>query len=185
MTDEPKNDPQDEPETAAREPEPAPDEPAAEATAPEPEEVTAEPVEPGEAEQGPTVDMPPPGESSEHAAPGTTNMAIYGWAAACHLLGLADFTFSFVGIGILAPLILWLALKDKDPEVGHAGKEAVNFQLNLLFWHFISWIFVVCLIGIPMLIALSVLEVVLVVIATYETFNGQRYRYPWILRVIE
>lgn len=178
MTDEPKNDPQDEPEAAERKPEPeqAPD---------EPEEVTAEPVGPDEAEQGPTMDMPPPGEKSEHAAPGTSNMTIYGWAAACHLLGLADFTFSFVFIGILAPLALWLTLKDSDPEVAHAGKEAINLQLNLLFWHFVSWIFVFCLIGIPMLVALSILEVVLVAIATYETFNGQRYRYPWIVRILE
>jgi len=161
------------------------DQPEAEPQTPTPQEVEAEPVAPGEANQGPTVDMPPPGTPDQHAAPGTSNLAIYGWAAACHLLGLADFSFSFLMIGILAPLVLWLALKDSDPEVDHAGKETINFQLNLLFWQVIFTGLAFCFIGIPLLIALPVLEIVLVVLATIETFNGKRYRYPYIVRILE
>jgi len=191
MTDQPKNEPHEEPEsTTPEESREVEAEPAAEASADqptpeEPEEVTAEPVEPGEAQEGPTLDMPPPGETSDHAAPGTSSMDVYGWAAACHLLGLLDMTFSFMLIGILAPLVLWLARKDTDSEVAHAGKEALNFQLNLLFWWIVSAVLAVCLIGIPLLIVLPIIEIVLVTLATIETLNGKRYRYPWILRIIE
>jgi len=161
---------------------------APEQAAPEeaaPEEVAAEPVSPGEAAGGRTYDMPPPGSQREPTAPGTSNLAVYGWAAACHLLGLADLSISFFMIGILAPLVLWLARRETDPEVDFAGKEAVNFQLNLLFWQLVAGVLSFCLIGIPMIIGLAVAEIVLVVLATIETYNGRRYRYPWILRVLE
>lgn len=149
----------------------------------EPEEVAAEPMAPGEG--GPSVDMPPPGTKAKHAEPGTSNMAIYGAAAACHLLGLVDMSISIMMIGLIAPLVLWLARKDADPEVDFAGKEAINFQLNLLFWQAIGFVLAFCFIGIPMLVVLSIAEIVLVILATIETFNGKRYRYPWIVRILD
>lgn len=131
--------------------------------------------------EGRTYDMPPVGEQT---APGSKAAGSLSMAALCHLLGLADFTISFFMIGVIAPLIVWLMLRDTDPEVDFAGKEALNFQINLFVWWLVSFILCFCLIGIPMMFALAVLEVVLVIIATVQTLQGERYRYPLIYRVI-
>jgi hypothetical protein len=158
------------PEAAAK---PAADEPAAD------KEVPAEPFD-ASRDAGPTVDMPPPGSRATAAVSGSAALA-----ATCHLLGLADFTVSELLIGLLAPLILWLVFKDTDAEVDYHGKESINFQLNVLAWSLISWLLAICLIGIPMRLALSVLEVVLIVLASIAAAKGERYRYPFIYRILQ
>jgi uncharacterized Tic20 family protein len=129
--------------------------------------------------EGRTYDMPPVGEQ------GAVRKGSLSLAALCHLLGLADFTISFFMIGVIAPLVLWLTLRDTDPEVDFAGKEALNFQINLLVWLLASFILCFCLIGFLMIPTLIVLEIVLVIIATVQTLQGDRYRYPLIFRVIQ
>jgi hypothetical protein len=81
--------------------------------------------------------------------------------------------------------VIWLVFKDRDGYIDHHGKESVNFQLNLLFWNLIAGILACLLIGIPLLIALQIANIVFVIIAAVAAAGGQRYRYPLILRVIE
>jgi hypothetical protein len=162
------------PDTA---PEEAPDEPKKPEE--EAEEVPAEPFD-SSRDEGPTVDMPPPGTKRSAGATGGAALA-----ATAHLLGLADFTISIFLIGVLAPLVLWLVLKDTDPEIDYHGKESINFQLNILFWWLIAFLLSFCLIGIPLLIVLPVVELVLVIIAAVAAVQGQRYRYPAIYRILK
>ncbi len=159
---------------------PAGDEPKAEPKEPPAEEVTAEPFD-ATRDKGATVDMPPAG-SRKKAATGSAAMA-----ATCHVLGLADLTFGELvfGLGILAPLVLWLVLKDKDAEVDYHGKESINFQLNVLLWSLVCWILTPCCIGIPMRLALSIIEIVLVILAVIAAANRERYRYPLIYRILQ
>jgi len=166
---------------AAAKQEPGPSDPAAEAPQEpkkEAEEVPAEPFD-SSRDEGPTVDMPPPGTKQAAGATGSAALA-----ATAHLLGLADFTISIFLIGVLAPLVLWLALKDTDPEIDHHGKESINFQLNILFWWLIAFLLSFCLIGIPMLIVLPIIELVLVIVAAVAAVQGQRYEYPGIYRIL-
>jgi uncharacterized Tic20 family protein len=157
-------------------------EPGAGHTPPPSPEVEAQPYD-STREAGPTYDVPPVGEERSTAAGGSLALA-----ATCHLLGLADATMGFVLLGLIAPLILWLAMKDQDPEVDFAGKESINFQLNLLAWWIAGFLLLPCLIGIPILILLGlvlpVAEIALVIIATIQTLQGNRYRYPFIFRVL-
>jgi len=141
-------------------------------------ELEAEPFD-SRREEGRTYDVPPPGQEGSEAASGSVALA-----AACHLLGLADATVSIFLIGLIAPLVLWLAMKDQDPEVDFAGKESINFQINLLVWSLAGVLLSFCLIGIPLLFLLSVAKLVLIIIATIQTVQGQRYRYPFIFRIL-
>ena len=160
--------------------EPRPEEPKA-PEVDEPE-VEAQPFDAAR-ESGPTYDVPPPGEEPKHA--GTGSLAL---AATCHLLGLADGTISILLAGLIAPLVLWLAMKDQDPEVDFAGRESINFQINLLAWTVAGFILTPCLVGIPILLAsvflLPFAEIVLIIIATIQTLQGERYRYPFIFRIL-
>jgi len=144
-----------------------------------PDEVPAEPFD-SNRDKGPTVDMPPPGAKARAMETGAA------LAAACHLLGLADLTFSILLIGLLAPLVLWLTMKDRYPEVDHHGKESINFQLNVMFWSLVSVVLIPCLgLGLLLLPALSIAELILIVLATVAAANGERYRYPMIYRILQ
>jgi uncharacterized Tic20 family protein len=139
------------------------------------------------ASEGRTYDMPPAGDmppTGDAPPAGGKAAGSLSLAALCHLLGLADFTVSFLLVGVVAPLVLWLSLRDTDAEVDFAGKEAINFQINMLVWWVASLILSICLIGIPMMFALMVVEIVLIIVATVQTLQGDRYRYPMIFRVI-
>jgi uncharacterized Tic20 family protein len=127
--------------------------------------------------EGRTYDMP------AGAAP-KADQANLSLAALCHLLGLLDATVSFMFAGLIAPLVLWLVLRDTDPEVDFAGRESVNFQINLLVWQAVSVMLFLCGIGFVMFGALMIAEIVLVIVATVQTLRGERFRYPLIFRFV-
>ncbi len=81
------------------------------------------------------------------------------------LLGLF---FHFLG-HLLGPLIVWLVKRGDSPEIDAHGKESLNFQISMLIYDAIAAILCLCLIGIPILIALWVLNTVLVIIASIQS----------------
>jgi uncharacterized Tic20 family protein len=107
-----------------------------------------------------------------------------GWAVACHLLGLVDFGVSVLFLGLIATLCAWLIAKDKDAEADFHGKEALNFQLNILFWQVMAVPLCCCLIGGPLLVLLPFVKLFLMVVAAIKAANGERWRYPLVVRVL-
>lgn len=124
------------------------------------------------------------GGAGSQAASSSSKGALVGWAVACHLAGLADFGFKFFAAGLVATLVIWLIFRGEDPEVEYHGKESLNLQLNLLFWQVVAFPLVFCLIGIPMLVLLPVVQIVMLLIGAYRASEGERWQYPGIYRVI-
>jgi uncharacterized Tic20 family protein len=142
---------------------------------PDPREVESQP-DPGGA----------PGERVRDANAPARASSANAWAMACHLCGLLDFGVSYLLLGTLVPLGIWISQRGLDPYVDEQGREAVNFQLNLLFWSIVSGLLMCCCgLGLVTLAILAVVEVVLVVLAAIAAAEGRPWRYPWILRVIE
>ncbi len=71
-----------------------------------------------------------------------------------------------------------------SPEIDAYGKESLNFQLSMLIYDAIAGILCIVLIGIPILIALWVLNTVLVIIVSVKASEGKFYRYPFTIRLI-
>ena len=71
-----------------------------------------------------------------------------------------------------------------SPEIDAYGKESLNFQLSMLIYDAIAGVLCIVLIGIPILIALWVLNTVLVIIASVKASEGKFYRYPFTIRLI-
>ena len=120
---------------------------------------------------------PPPAPTS------STSSEIKNWCVLCHVSALLGLFFHFFG-HILGPLIVWLVKRDTAPEIDAAGKESLNFQISMLIYDIIAAILCLVLIGIPILIALWILNTVFVVIASIKTNEGQVYRYPMTIRLI-
>ncbi len=98
-------------------------------------------------------------------------------AMLCHLLGL--FTL------FVAPLIIWLLEKDKDPFIDNQGKEALNFQISVAIALFAGGLLWPVCIGIPILIVVPILDLIFCVIASVKSSGGQAYRYPLSLRLVK
>lgn len=101
----------------------------------------------------------------------------------CHASALLGLFFHFLG-HLLGPLVVWLIKRADSPEIDANGKESLNFQISMLIYDAVAAILCIVLIGIPILIALWVLNTVLVIIASIRTSEGKFYRYPFTIRLI-
>jgi len=105
------------------------------------------------------------------------------WGMLCHLTAL----IGFIGIpfgNLLGPLVVWLVKKNDDPFIDEQGKESLNFQISMTIYGIIAMFLILILIGIPLLIALAVADVILVIIASVKISNGEPHRYPCTIRLI-
>lgn len=109
------------------------------------------------AEEHETADQP---ESSKDAR---------GMAMLCHLLGV---------VGFVGPLVIWLNEKDKHRFVDEHGRAAMNYQISILIYYFVSWLLSLLFIGIILLFVLTLVHFVLVIIGAVRASCGKTWRYP-------
>lgn len=82
------------------------------------------------------------------------------------------------GLGFIAPIIMWLVKSKESPDVDRHGKNIANFMISMIIYAIVSGVLVLLIIGIPMLIALGVIEIVFVIIASVKAANGEYWKYP-------
>lgn len=98
-------------------------------------------------------------------------------AMLAHLLGI--FT------GFIGCLIIWLIKKDESAFVDDQGKEALNFQITVLIALVAAWLLTFLCIGLLLLPAVVIANVVFCILAVVESNKGVAYRYPVTLRLIK
>lgn len=106
------------------------------------------------------------------------------WAMLCHLGGLGVYIIPTVG-HIIATLIFWLIKKDESPFVDDQGKEALNFQISITIYALISLLLTLVVIGIILLFAVGIFDLVMIIIAAVKVNGGEKYRYPLCIRFIK
>src|SRR5690625_3348452 len=97
------------------------------------------------------------------------------------LFSMLIYLLSFV-FPVVAPLVIWILKKDQSDFVNHHGKEYFNFLLSYAIYSFISAILIIVLIGIFLLIVLGIMVVVFTIVAAIRAFEGERYRFPLVIR---
>jgi len=105
------------------------------------------------------------------------------WAMFCHLSTFASVIVPFGGI--IGPLICWSSKRYESPFVDKNGKEALNFQLSMLLYILVCIPLVFIVIGILLIIALIILELVCVITASIKAARGEDYRYPLSIPFIQ
>lgn len=101
-------------------------------------------------------------------------------AVICHLASLLA---TSILCNIFVPLVIML-ISDSQFVRGQA-KEALNFQISVVFWALVSVVLCLILVGIPMLIAVGILALILPIIAAVTAGGGTAYRYPLTFRIIK
>lgn len=104
-------------------------------------------------------------------------------AMLCHLSALAMFIIPFGRI--LGPLIVWLIKRDQYVEVDRQGKDAINFHLSIYLYAIVASLFIIVFLGIPMLIAVGVFSLVITILASVKSNNGERFVYPLAIRFFQ
>ena len=93
-------------------------------------------------------------------------------------------------MGFIGPLIVWLIQKDKMKFVDDQGKEALNFQFNILGAEVALGLlgFLTCgfglVVAVPVAIGLAVYAIVMPIIGAVKANAGEAYRYPYVIRMI-
>ena len=117
------------------------------------------------------------------------------WAMFAHLSALVGgiLTSGWAGsIGcFIGPLVIWLVKKDTLPFVDDQGKEALNFNITvgivflaLLILSIVTF-GIGLVIAVPLWIIIGIAWLVLTIIAAVKASKGERYRYPFTLRLIK
>ncbi|MDH6181149.1 putative Tic20 family protein [Microbacteriaceae bacterium SG_E_30_P1] len=98
------------------------------------------------------------------------------WASFAHLGGI---------LGFLPALIIWLVFKDRGPVTNVEAKEALNFQITILFAYVVGAILSIILIGTLISLAAWVVSIIFSIIAFTKVNAGGSYRYPFAIRLIK
>lgn len=101
----------------------------------------------------------------------------------CHLSAFAGYFFPFGGI--VGPVICWISRKDESEWVNINGKASLNFQISMLLYTVLLIPLCFIIVGIPLLIALVVLEFVCIIVASIRSAKGEVFKYPLSIPFIQ
>ncbi|MFC2160542.1 DUF4870 domain-containing protein [Acidobacteriota bacterium] len=101
----------------------------------------------------------------------------------CHLAALVGFIIPFGNI--IGPLVIWLLKKDESEFVNDQGKESLNFQITVTILAIVSGILIIIVIGIVLLILVAIFSLVMIILASIKASEGEKYRYPLSIRLIQ
>jgi uncharacterized protein len=127
--------------------------------------------------------QPQPGSSTGGAPTGAGVQAPLSqsdermWAMLGHLGGIV--------LGFIAPLITWLVFRERSAFVEDQGKEALNFQITVLIGYVVAAVLSGILIGLVLFPIVWIASLVLCIMAGMAANKGERYRYPFALRLIK
>jgi uncharacterized Tic20 family protein len=106
-------------------------------------------------------------------------------AMMCHMLALAGVLACGLAMP-LGPFLVWYTKRSTSPFVDENGKEAVNFQLNILIYVLFTLLFVFIsdfFLIIP--IGIAIYGGVMAIMAGMRAGEGQSFKYPGVVRLIK
>jgi uncharacterized Tic20 family protein len=104
------------------------------------------------------------------------------WAMWAHII---TFSNALVPLGnFIGPIVIWQLKKNESEFVVDQAKEALNFQISLIIYLFISFLLIFIFIGIFLMIGLVLFSLIVVIVAGVKANSGEYYRYPMCIRLI-
>jgi uncharacterized protein len=146
---------------------------------PEPPPIPPSAVPPGGATDGGTTQPPPPPPPPPIApVDSTPKPPSKFWVVVCHL----SYLIPLYVPGLALTLLIWAWRRRRDAHLDDQAKEALNFQLTYTGLTLILSATCVLCVLVPVV---WIVGAVLCVVAAVSAAEGNRYRYPYILRLIK
>lgn len=99
-----------------------------------------------------------------------------------HLASLANWFFPFGGL--ILQLVMWATNKDASSAIDVHGKIVLNWYISLFIYTVVSVLLCFVIIGIPMLIALLICDLVFAIMGAVKANRGVVWRYPMSIRFL-
>ena len=103
------------------------------------------------------------------------------WAVWAHLSGAFGL---LLGLSFVGPLVIWLVKRDDGEFVADQAREALNFHIVVFVALAVAAVTLLCVIGVVLLPALWIGAIVLSIAGAMKANDGERYRYPYIFRIL-
>jgi uncharacterized protein len=132
--------------------------------------------------QQPYNTPPPPPMGGQAPAYGTPAQAPVSpsdarmWSMFAHIGGLLTW--------IIAPLVIYLIYKDRDPFIRRHATQALNFQIIISIGYFVSFLLIFVLIGLLGYPLFFVVSVVFSIMGALAANKGEEYAYPFIPQMV-
>ena len=104
------------------------------------------------------------------------------WGMLSHLLTFSGAVIPFGNF--IAPLVIMLTQKDKSDYIVYHAKEALNMQIAYFVYGIGAGVLCFILVGILLIPVLSIAYIVFIIIAAIKANDGERYKYPFIFRIL-
>lgn len=153
---------------------------------------------PQQPQPGPDYGSPQPGQSPYQAqpqqpVPGAVPGQAHGAPYQPQPLTPSDermwSVFAQIGpilLAFIAPLVIWLVLKDRSRFVDQEAKESLNFQITLVIASVAIGIISLVTFGFGTILYLAfIAALVFMILAAVENGKGAPYRYPVNIRLIK
>jgi len=105
------------------------------------------------------------------------------WGMFIHFSILAGYVLPLAGF--IVPLVMWLMKKDEHSLVDQHGKNVMNWLISFFIYGIISFILIFVGIGILMLWALGILNIIFAIVGGLKASNGEVWAYPFTIRFLQ
>lgn len=84
------------------------------------------------------------------------------------------------GLGFAGPLVIWLVLKDRLPELDAHGRMVTNWMISLLIYSLVAFVIAVvtCGFGALLFVPLVLLGIIFPIIGAVRANEGVLWKYP-------
>lgn len=110
-------------------------------------------------------------------------------AVLAHLSPVIAMVLSAGWLSFLGPLIAWLVWRDRGPLIRNAAASAFNFNITVWVANIAGWICFFTILLIPVAIVLWavawIAQIVLSIIGAMRASNGEVYRYPMQVPILQ
>jgi hypothetical protein len=81
-------------------------------------------------------------------------------------------------IGLAVPVVMWAIAKDYSKAADSHGRIIFNWLLSCIIYFIIASILIFVVIGIPLILALVVVNFIFVILGAIKARNGEEWEYP-------
>lgn len=104
----------------------------------------------------------------------------------CMLIHLSQLSSIIIpGLGLIMPIIMWVANKDQSEEIDKHGRVTVNWVISLFIYSVICGVLTLIVIGAFGLIILAILNLVFAIIAAIKANDGILWEYPLSIKFLK
>ena len=103
------------------------------------------------------------------------------WCMLMHLSQLISWSV----IGLIAPIVMWALSKDESELARRHGSRMMNWLLSSIIYAAIGAVLIWVIVGIPILLAVFLLNIVFPIMAAMKCNDGEVWSYPMAIRIFD